>query len=115
MKRVSESACMIRHGDRVICIFPSETILRVLGKKYTLLIIGLLGNEKVMRFNKVLESVGRPRANLLSTRLKELEVMNLVRRKVMDRRPLEVEYSLTEKGVDLRDNLIQLFDWIEKN
>ncbi|MBX8636706.1 MAG: helix-turn-helix transcriptional regulator [Thermoplasmata archaeon] len=115
MKGISEKACMIRHGEKTICIFPSEAILRVLGKKYTLLIIGLLGNEKGMGFNKILESIGRPRANLLSMRFKELEVLNLIQRKVIDRRPLVVEYSLTDRGCELRDNLIQLFDWIEKN
>jgi DNA-binding HxlR family transcriptional regulator len=114
MEKVAENACMIINGNRKICILPSEDILKLLGKKYTLLIIGLLGNEEGIGFNKVLESIGKPRANLLSHRFKEMEELNLVARRVVGGRPMSVEYSLTEKGNELRNNLIPLFDWIEK-
>jgi len=114
MAKAKERACMIIHDMREICILPSEAVLRLIGKKYTLLIIGLLGNEKSMHFNQVMRSVGATRSNLISQRFKELEKAGLVERKITNTRPVGVEYSLTERGQELRAKLIPLFDWIEK-
>jgi DNA-binding HxlR family transcriptional regulator len=113
MKRIADEACMILHQEGRICLFPSEPFLRIIGKKYTILIIGLLGNEKTMSFNKIRKSIGNPRANLLSQRFKEMEELGLIERRVISTRPISVEYSLTEKGARLRENLIPLFRWIE--
>ncbi len=111
---MSEKACMISDGQNAICLYPSQETLKVLGKQYTLLIIGLLGNKGASGFNEILKSVGSPRANLLSMRMKELESLGLVSRRVTVDRPLRVEYSLTEKGVQLRELLIPVFRWLER-
>jgi len=36
---------MIVYGDKEICIYPAQKIMKVLEKEYSLLIIGLLGNK----------------------------------------------------------------------
>ncbi|MGC8600453.1 MAG: winged helix-turn-helix transcriptional regulator [Nitrososphaeria archaeon] len=110
---MSKKACMIVYGDREICIYPAQKIMRVLGKEYTLLIIGLLGNKEKSGFNEIARNVGNPRPNLLSKRLKELEEAGLVSRRVIPGIPVNTEYSLTEKGKKLRDLLIPVFEWIE--
>jgi len=115
MVKAKEKACMIMHDSREICILPSESVLKLIGKRYTLLIIGLLGNERSMHFNEVLRSVGAARSNLISQRFKELESAGLVERRIINSRPVGVEYSLTDKGLELRAQLIPLFDWIEKS
>jgi DNA-binding HxlR family transcriptional regulator len=115
MVKAKEKACMIMHDSREICILPSESVLKLIGKRYTLLIIGLLGNERSMHFNEILRSVGAARSNLISQRFKELESAGLVDRRIINTRPVGVEYSLTEKGLELREQLIPLFDWIEKS
>ncbi len=106
---------IIMHNGETICITKSEEVLKILGKKYTLLIIGILGNNTEMSFNDIKKSVGCPRSNLLSMRLKEMEYTGIIKRKVMNSRPVSVKYSLTSSGNELRENLIPLFKWIEYN
>ena len=104
---------MILNGDKQICIYPAEKIMKVLGKEYTLLIIGLLGNREKVGFNEIARNVGNPRPNLLSRRLKELIEAGLVSRKSVKGRSLVSEYSLTEDGRELRSLLIPVFAWVE--
>ncbi len=111
---MSESACMIEADDRKICLYPSEKIIKLLGKEYTILIIGLLGNRARSRFNEVAKNVGNPSPNLLSHRLHEMEEAGLVLRNITHTRPVSVEYSLTEDGKELRKLLIPIFNWLEK-
>ncbi|WP_449462985.1 helix-turn-helix domain-containing protein [Tardisphaera miroshnichenkoae] len=110
---MSEAACMIEANGRQICIYPSQKVIRVLGKRYTLLIVGLLGNRGEVGFNDIARAVGRPRANLLSRRLRELEEVGLARRRVIQQRPVRVAYSLTDAGLQLRKLLIPVFEWLE--
>ncbi|MGC8772915.1 MAG: winged helix-turn-helix transcriptional regulator [Conexivisphaera sp.] len=111
---MSEDACMIVTDEGEICVYPSEGVLRLLGKEYTILIIGLLGNRGSARFNEISRSVGNPRPNLLSIRLRELEEAGLVERRVVQSRPPGGEYSLTERGRELRRLLIPIFRWLEE-
>ena len=105
----------IMHDGGDISITKSEGVLKILGKKYSLLIIGILGNNTAMSFNDIKKSVGCPRSNLLSLRLKEMSNAGIMKRNVMDSHPVSVKYSLTESGKELRENLIPLFKWIECN
>ena len=76
---------------------PVETTSKIIGKKYTVLLIrNMLSNHK--RFNQFLESIEGMNQKILSTRLKEMEREGLVTRKVYAEMPLRVEYFLTEKG-----------------
>ena len=111
----SQNNIIIMHDGGGISITKSEGVLRILGKKYSLLIIGVLGNNITMSFNDIKKSVGCPRSNLLSMRLKEMSNTGIIKRKVMDSHPVSVKYSLTESGKELRENLIPLFRWIECN
>ncbi|MEM0164047.1 MAG: helix-turn-helix domain-containing protein, partial [Thermoplasmata archaeon] len=114
--KASEEACMINAGHNKICIYPSEEILSIIGKRYTLLILALLSNRKSVKFNEISRNVGMPRPNLLSHRLQELENIGLVRKKVIvSARPISVEYSLSKKGAELRKAILPLLEWIEKN
>ena len=106
---------IIMHDGGDISITKSEGVLKILGKKYSLLIIGILGNNAAMSFNDIKKSVGCPRSNLLSLRLKEMSNAGIMKRNVMDSHPVSVKYSLTENGKELRENLIPLFKWIECN
>jgi len=111
----SKKACMIYSGGKNICIYPSEKTLNVIGKKYTLLIIALLGNEKYVKFNEILRNLGSPRANIISVRLKELESLGFVRKRILSNvRPISVEYALTKDGRKLRKLILPLLSWIEK-
>ncbi|MGC8689554.1 MAG: winged helix-turn-helix transcriptional regulator [Thermoplasmata archaeon] len=111
-----ELACMVDYRGRTICILPSERVLNILGKKYTLLIIALLGNREKVNFNEIMKKTGCPRPNLLSMRLKELENQGLIRREIISgERPIRVDYSLTPKGKRLRKLILPILAWIEEN
>lgn len=111
---MSNLTCMIEVNGREVCLYPSEKIIRLLGKEYTILIVGLLGNREKSGFNEIAKSVGNPSPNLLSHRLREMENAGLVIRYVLHSKPVSVEYSLTEKGKELRKLLIPIFEWVEK-
>ena len=53
---------------------------------------------KQTKFSHFLGSVEGINTKTLSIRLKELEEYGLIKRSVTQRRPLQVEYSLTKKG-----------------
>jgi DNA-binding HxlR family transcriptional regulator len=76
---------------------PVDTTFRIIGKKYTVLIIrNMLSNHT--RFNQFLESIEGMNQKILSARLKEMEKNGLITRRVYAETPLRVEYFLTEKG-----------------
>ncbi|MHB1440027.1 MAG: winged helix-turn-helix transcriptional regulator [Cuniculiplasma sp.] len=107
--------CTIMHNGREINIEKSEDVLRILGKKYSLLIIGVLGNFPSVNFNEIKKTVGCPRSNLLSARLKEMNAAGITQRIVNNLYPVSVKYELTKKGKELREKLIPLFMWIDCN
>jgi DNA-binding HxlR family transcriptional regulator len=111
----SQNNITIMHDGVGISITKSEGVLRILGKKYSLMIIGVLGNNNSMSFSDIKKSVGCPRSNLLSVRLKEMSNAGIIMRNVIESQPVSVRYSLTEGGKELRENLIPLFKWIECN
>ena len=109
-------ACMIGYRGKTICVLPSEKILNVLGKKYTILVIALLGNQDKVNFNEILKKTGSPRPNLLSQRLKELEELDLIKKKIItEKAPISTIYMLTKKGKKLRSLLLPLLAWVELN
>ena len=76
---------------------PVDTTFRIIGKKYTVLLIRNMLSDHT-RFNQFLESIEGMNQKILSARLKEMEKNELITRKVYAETPLRVEYYLTEKG-----------------
>ncbi len=105
----------IKHDGKTINLRKSEDILKILGKKYSLIIIGVLGNYDSINFNELKKIVGCPRANLLSARLKEMSAAGITERRVVGLYPVSVKYQLTGKGKELREKLIPFFMWIDCN
>ena len=97
-----------------ICLCPVKGIIDVLSKKWTLLIIVVIGNHKSIRFNKIMDQFGSINPKTLSERLKELEKANLIVRKAFPEVPLRVEYSLSTDGKELIDSIIPLMEWATK-
>jgi len=59
------------------------------------------------RFNQFLE-IEDINAKILSARLKEMEKDGLIKRKILNERPIAVEYTLTDKGEALHPVLDQM-------
>ncbi len=87
---------------------PIDNSLKIVGKKFTMHIIRNMILLKQKRFNEFLKSIEEISTKTLSIRLREMEEGNLIIRKIIDRRPLQIEYSLTEKGKALEPILVQM-------
>ena len=76
---------------------PVETTFRIIGKRWTVLIIReiLRGNTQ---FNRFMENIQGISPKVLTERLRELEQLGIIRRKIVSEYPLRVEYSLTDVG-----------------
>ncbi len=87
-----------------------EATLRVIGAKWTLLILRDL-LEGTRRFSELQRSLEGVSPKCLSDRLKELEQEEIVIRTVYPEVPPRVEYALTEKGRALGCIIDAMRDW----
>lgn len=87
--------------------------LNVLGQKWVLRIIRALG-ERTQRFCELQDALGGTNSATLSQRLKLLEDEGLIDRRTVSTVPPWVEYSLTEKGADLRAAIVGIDRWAER-
>jgi DNA-binding HxlR family transcriptional regulator len=86
---------------------PINNTFRLVGKKFTILIIRNMIHLRHSRFNQFLEIEGI-NAKILSARLKEMERDGLIERKVYAETPIRVQYGITEKGRALEPILDQM-------
>ncbi len=80
---------------------PIDNSLKIIGKKFTMHILRNILLLKQQKFNEFLRSIEGINTKTLSLRLREMVSEGLIKRKIIDERPLRVEYSLTEKGKSL--------------
>lgn len=106
-----EIVCMIRVNDRAYCIDPVGGVVSLLGKKWTLPLIGVLGNRSASRFSELRDAVKGIGSKALAERLKELQRLGLVARDAFPEVPVRTEYRLTERGSSLRHALVPLLGW----
>lgn len=91
-----------------------ERAMDLLGKRWTGLIIRILmGGPR--RFKDLQEQMTNVSDRLLSERLKELEEAGILVREVYDRRPVLIEYELTDKGRALEPVVEAIQAWAEKH
>ncbi|MHC1605748.1 MAG: winged helix-turn-helix transcriptional regulator [Candidatus Methanofastidiosia archaeon] len=95
------------------CLCPITDLLNLISKKWTVCIISLLGNRK-MRFNEIKREIEKISPKTLSERLKELESKSIVKKEITLQVPVKSEYSLTDKGKDIRNALSPLLESVEK-
>ncbi|RWA61581.1 transcriptional regulator [Mesorhizobium sp. M1C.F.Ca.ET.193.01.1.1] len=95
------------------CRAVSEILQRV-GDKWTVLVVGKLGNG-AMRFNELRTAVGGISQKMLTTTLRGLERDGFVTRKVFPTIPPRVDYELTELGHELLVPVGALGEWARKN
>jgi len=90
-----------------------EGAMKILGKRWTGLILHVL-MRGAARFKDIRESVPHMSDKMLSERLKELEELGILERKVYPQMPVRIEYELTDKGKDLRPVIESIQAWGEK-
>jgi len=93
------------------CIDPAGGIADALGKKWTLPLIGILGNRPTHRFVELKDGLAGVGSKELTDRLRQLQGLGLVSREAFAEVPLRVEYRLTPRGESLRRALVPLLSW----
>lgn len=89
--------------------------LSLINGKYKMMILYVLKQFEVVRFNEMQICIGTISYKTLSSTLKELEKDQLVFRKEYPQIPPKVEYSLTERGRSLIPILDSMCHWGEEH
>jgi DNA-binding HxlR family transcriptional regulator len=103
----------MKHQDEALCNNVHNAIqdtLYVVNGKWKLLILSILINQGTRRFGQLSRDSGiSPR--ILSKELHELEMNQLVTRKVCDTKPVTVEYSATQYAGTLKEVIDAMIRW----
>ena len=83
----------------------------VLSGKWKISIISSICFYNKRRFSDILNDVVGISNKMLSKELKELELNKLVKRTVLDTKPITVQYELTEHGYTLQTIIDKLKEW----
>lgn len=94
---------------------PIRNVVDRIGDKWSMLVMMLLEEAEVLRFNEMYKCIHTISQKMLSVTLKSLESDGLVQRTVYAQIPPKVEYRLTERGKTLLPHLHGLSDWALKN
>lgn len=95
-------------AEDVYC--PVRATLALLGRKWIPHIIYELTAGK-RRFNELAAAIGGCNSRTLSDRLRTLEELEIVRRRIVSTTPPWVEYALTERGQELAQALTGIEQW----
>ena len=98
-----------------MCYCPTEGLIDILSKKWTLCVINAISNHGKLRFKELIEELKVISPKTLSKTLKDLEEIQLVKRTAFNVIPPKVDYELTAKGVEFREAVYPLLSWISKN
>lgn len=91
-----------------------EKTFSILGKRWNGLIIDVLIEDGTQRFGELANKIPNISDRVLVERLKELEINGIVSRQEDCDNSKKVEYSLTEKGLDLKSAMAEIQQWSEK-
>ena len=108
-----DSELLKKYGDTQNC--PVRNVVDRIGDKWSVLILMLLEEGEVMRFNEIYGSIGTISQKMLTVTLKSLEADGLVIRTVYPQIPPKVEYRLSPRGKSLIPHLHGLVIWAKKN
>lgn len=94
---------------------PVRRTLEMLSGKWRTHIIYELCKRPSCRFSELKRAVPGITNTMLTTTLRDLETLGIIRREQFNEVPPHVEYSLTEKGKDLLPVFTELARWGEKH
>lgn len=85
--------------------------LSLISGKWKMVILYLLSEHKIIRYNELQRKIGSITYKMLSSQLKELESSKLINRKEYPMIPPKVEYSLSKRGKSLIPILELMCKW----
>jgi len=89
---------------------PVSATLSKIGGKWKPIILYLISHD-VNRFGEMFKMIDGISKKMLTKQLRELEIDNLINRKVYAEVPPRVEYSITDKGRTIRPIIIAMRKW----
>lgn len=98
-------------GDHRETLLAIRDAIDVLSGKWKIPLIGALMFGGRMRFMDVLRHVDGIGAKMLSKELQDLESHQLVKRTVMETKPITVEYEMTSYGRSLETVISSIASW----
>jgi DNA-binding HxlR family transcriptional regulator len=101
-------------NDTPVCQVRMQAIsdtMSILSGKWKFHIIGTLIEGSKLGFMDLLREIDGIGSKMLSKELQDLEMNHLVNRKVMDTKPITVQYSITEYGATLAPVINELAGW----
>ncbi len=102
-----DEQCENRH-ERELAMRDAMDVLR---GKWKIQIIGTLIFKGKLRFMDMLREVEGIAAKMLSKELQDLEAHQLVKRTVMNTKPITVEYEITEYAKSLEKVICSIVEW----
>jgi len=87
---------------------PMDFSLNTLGKKYACHILRNMLLLKHNKFKKFLNNIEEINTKTLSIRLRELERDGIIKKKIIQNNPSEIEYYLTNKGKAVEPILVAM-------
>jgi DNA-binding HxlR family transcriptional regulator len=100
--------------DPFSALCPSQDILALIGSKWSMLLLCILGGGPV-RSGELGRRAGGISQKMLTQTLRELERHGIVSRKDYGEVPPRVEYSLTPLGRSLAQLVQRIEEWVESN
>lgn len=101
-------------NNTAVCQIRMQAIsdaMSLLSGKWKFHILGTLMEGNVLGFMDLLREINGIGTKMLSKELQDLEINNLVSRKVMQTKPITVEYTITEYGKTLSPLIDELAKW----
>ncbi len=95
-------------ADERECICSATGLVQIIGRKYALRLLFLIGEREQIRFGDLRSEMDDMSSSTLTIRLAELEGAGLVRRRTFAEIPPRVEYRLTKAGAGVRKSLFDL-------
>ena len=93
----------------------AKEVVDRIGDKWSLLVLLVLEEGGIMRFNELGSTIGTISQKMLTVTLRTLEADGLIQRRVYAQIPPKVEYELTSRGKSLLPHLHKLVSWADEN
>ncbi|MCT3924053.1 helix-turn-helix transcriptional regulator [Elizabethkingia anophelis] len=92
-------------------ILAIKDTMEILSGKWKFHILGTLIQTEKLHFMELLREVDGIGAKMLSKELNELELNQLVKRKVIHTKPVTVEYKITQYGKTIAPIIDEIANW----
>ena|SRR3989338_7641226 len=100
--------------DRWSC--PTQKAVELIGDKWTLFVVReFIFGKPTMGFNEILRVLKPISSRTLALKLHKLEQYQMVRKEIIQKKPLRIHYHITEKGLALKNCMVDLAQWYNEN